>query len=193
MKKIIPGHMIITLLKPVIKFRITQKIYTYVQKNKGIDFSLVTIEEKNKSAISLKHRKKKKIYQPAIIYPSKLFFRKEYWDTNFDYSRTSFAECQSKTKWANYINRVFLVHVLRDSLGNFLVNETLYQKEFLHLTSGEGSICLINSFEHCSFKPTVYHGINLDQAIRELIIFLKQDVSLRTRRHHHSEFINVIN
>nr|XP_011757983.1 UPF0538 protein C2orf76 homolog isoform X4 [Macaca nemestrina] len=42
------------------------------------------------------------------------------------------------------------------------------------------TVRLIRSFEHCNFKPIVYHGVNLDQTVKEFIIFLKQDVPLRT-------------
>ncbi|XP_013376538.1 PREDICTED: UPF0538 protein C2orf76 homolog isoform X2 [Chinchilla lanigera] len=42
------------------------------------------------------------------------------------------------------------------------------------------TIRLIRSFEHRNFKPVVYHGVNLDQTVKEFIAFLKQDVPLRT-------------
>ncbi|XP_008839623.1 UPF0538 protein C2orf76 homolog isoform X4 [Nannospalax galili] len=42
------------------------------------------------------------------------------------------------------------------------------------------TVRLIRSFEHRNFKPVVYHGINLDQTVKEFIVFLKQDVLLRT-------------
>ncbi|XP_069927122.1 UPF0538 protein C2orf76 homolog isoform X3 [Oryctolagus cuniculus] len=42
------------------------------------------------------------------------------------------------------------------------------------------TVRLIRSFEHRNFKPIVYHGINLDQTVKEFIVFLKQDVPLRT-------------
>ncbi|KAL6086766.1 hypothetical protein STEG23_020374 [Scotinomys teguina] len=37
------------------------------------------------------------------------------------------------------------------------------------------TVRLIRSFEHRNFKPVVYHGVNLDQTVKEFIIFLKQD------------------
>ncbi|XP_034809829.1 UPF0538 protein C2orf76 homolog isoform X2 [Pan paniscus] len=54
--------------------------------------------------------------------------------------------------------------------------------EFLHMAPGEVTITvrLIRSFEHRNFKPVVYHGVNLDQTVKEFIVFLKQDVPLRT-------------
>uniref|UniRef100_A0A8C2M227 RIKEN cDNA 3110009E18 gene n=1 Tax=Cricetulus griseus TaxID=10029 RepID=A0A8C2M227_CRIGR len=42
------------------------------------------------------------------------------------------------------------------------------------------TVRLIRSFEHRNFKPVVYHRVNLDQTVKEFIIFLKQDVPLRT-------------
>ncbi|XP_052592705.1 UPF0538 protein C2orf76 homolog isoform X1 [Peromyscus californicus insignis] len=42
------------------------------------------------------------------------------------------------------------------------------------------TVRLIRSFEHRNFKPVVYHGVNLNQTVKEFIIFLKQDVPLRT-------------
>ncbi|KAF6112951.1 hypothetical protein HJG60_001819 [Phyllostomus discolor] len=55
-------------------------------------------------------------------------------------------------------------------------------KEFLHMASKEVTITvrLIRSFEHRNFKPVVYHGVNLDQTVKEFIVFLKQDVPSRT-------------
>ncbi|XP_023370574.1 UPF0538 protein C2orf76 homolog [Otolemur garnettii] len=37
------------------------------------------------------------------------------------------------------------------------------------------TVRLIRSFEHRNFKPVVYHGVNLDQTVKEFIAFLKQD------------------
>ncbi|XP_063115029.1 UPF0538 protein C2orf76 homolog isoform X2 [Cavia porcellus] len=47
----------------------------------------------------------------------------------------------------------------------------------LHMAAEEVTITvrLIRSFEHRNFKPVVYHGVNLDQTVKELIVFLKQD------------------
>ncbi|XP_035582737.1 UPF0538 protein C2orf76 homolog [Zalophus californianus] len=42
------------------------------------------------------------------------------------------------------------------------------------------TVRLIRSFEHRNFKPIVYHGVNLDQTTKEFIVFLKQDIPLRT-------------
>ncbi|XP_040593848.1 UPF0538 protein C2orf76 homolog isoform X4 [Mesocricetus auratus] len=42
------------------------------------------------------------------------------------------------------------------------------------------TVRLIRSFEHRNFKPVVYHRVNLDQTVKEFIVFLKQDVPLRS-------------
>ncbi|XP_040835055.1 UPF0538 protein C2orf76 homolog isoform X1 [Ochotona curzoniae] len=42
------------------------------------------------------------------------------------------------------------------------------------------TVRLIRSFEHRNFRPVVYHGVNLDQTVKEFIVFLKQDIPLRT-------------
>ncbi|XP_049745130.1 UPF0538 protein C2orf76 homolog isoform X2 [Elephas maximus indicus] len=50
-------------------------------------------------------------------------------------------------------------------------------KEFLHMAPEKVTVTvrLIRSFEHRNFRPVVYHGVNLDQTVREFIVFLKQD------------------
>lgn len=49
-------------------------------------------------------------------------------------------------------------------------------QESLSMASEEVTITvrLIRSFEHRNFKPVVYHGVNLDQTVKEFIVFLKQ-------------------
>ncbi|KAM7105847.1 UPF0538 protein C2orf76 homolog isoform 2-T5 [Molossus nigricans] len=42
------------------------------------------------------------------------------------------------------------------------------------------TVRLIRSFEHRNFRPVVYHGVNLDQTVKEFLVFLKQDIPLRT-------------
>ncbi|XP_066491307.1 UPF0538 protein C2orf76 homolog [Tiliqua scincoides] len=49
--------------------------------------------------------------------------------------------------------------------------------------SSEGvtiTVRLVRSFEHRNFKPVVYHGVNLDQTVKEFVTFVKNDVALRT-------------
>lgn len=36
------------------------------------------------------------------------------------------------------------------------------------------TVRLIRSFEHRNFKSVVYHKVNLDQTVKEFIVFLKQ-------------------
>lgn len=36
------------------------------------------------------------------------------------------------------------------------------------------TVRLIRSFEYRNFKPVVYHGVNLDQTVKEFIVFLKK-------------------
>ncbi|XP_045843118.1 UPF0538 protein C2orf76 homolog [Meles meles] len=42
------------------------------------------------------------------------------------------------------------------------------------------TVRFIGSFEHRNFKPIVYHGVDLDQTTKVFIVFLKQDIPLRT-------------
>ncbi|XP_037706469.1 UPF0538 protein C2orf76 homolog [Choloepus didactylus] len=58
----------------------------------------------------------------------------------------------------------------------------LDRQEFLHMAPEDVTITvrLIRSFEHRNFKPIVYRGVNLDQTVKEFMVFLKHDVSLRT-------------
>ncbi|XP_064143356.1 UPF0538 protein C2orf76 homolog isoform X1 [Loxodonta africana] len=60
--------------------------------------------------------------------------------------------------------------------------EQLSPQEFLHMAPEKVTVTvrLIRSFEHRNFRPVVYHGVNLDQTVREFIVFLKQDIPLRT-------------
>ncbi|XP_074157937.1 UPF0538 protein C2orf76 homolog isoform X4 [Sminthopsis crassicaudata] len=49
--------------------------------------------------------------------------------------------------------------------------------KFSHMSSEKATITvrLIRSFEHRNFKPLVYHEVNLDQTVKEFIVFLKKD------------------
>ncbi|XP_070625018.1 UPF0538 protein C2orf76 homolog isoform X6 [Bos indicus] len=55
------------------------------------------------------------------------------------------------------------------------------EQEFLHMASEDVTITvrLIRSFEHRNFRPVVYHGVHLDQTVKDFIVFLKQDIPLR--------------
>ncbi|KAB0398929.1 hypothetical protein E2I00_007607 [Balaenoptera physalus] len=50
-------------------------------------------------------------------------------------------------------------------------------RAFLHMASEDVTVTvrLIRSFEHRNFRPVVYHGVQLDQTVKEFIVFLKQD------------------
>ncbi|XP_008118988.1 UPF0538 protein C2orf76 homolog isoform X3 [Anolis carolinensis] len=50
------------------------------------------------------------------------------------------------------------------------------------MSSGDVTLTvrLVRSFEHRNFKPVVYHGVSLDQTVKEFIQFVKNDVALRT-------------
>ncbi|XP_061225960.1 UPF0538 protein C2orf76 homolog isoform X3 [Neopsephotus bourkii] len=53
----------------------------------------------------------------------------------------------------------------------------------LILMSSESStitVRLVRSFEHRNFRPVVYHGVNLDQTVKQFITFVRNDVSSRT-------------
>ncbi|XP_077176413.1 UPF0538 protein C2orf76 homolog isoform X2 [Paroedura picta] len=42
------------------------------------------------------------------------------------------------------------------------------------------TVRLVRSFEHRNFKPVVFHGVDLNQTVKEFTAFVKNDVSLRT-------------
>ncbi|XP_062972702.1 UPF0538 protein C2orf76 homolog [Elgaria multicarinata webbii] len=42
------------------------------------------------------------------------------------------------------------------------------------------AVRLVRSFEHRNFRPVVYHGVNLNQTVKEFVAFVKNDVALRT-------------
>ncbi|XP_071602645.1 UPF0538 protein C2orf76 homolog isoform X2 [Heliangelus exortis] len=49
--------------------------------------------------------------------------------------------------------------------------------------SGESStitVRLVRSFEHRNFRPVVYHGVNLDQTVKQFMAFVQKDVPSRT-------------
>ncbi|XP_038606832.1 UPF0538 protein C2orf76 homolog [Tachyglossus aculeatus] len=41
------------------------------------------------------------------------------------------------------------------------------------------TVCLVLSFKHLNFKPVVYHGVHLDKTVKEFILFLRKDITLR--------------
>lgn len=53
----------------------------------------------------------------------------------------------------------------------------------LILMAAEGStvtVRLVRSFEHRNFRPLVFHGVPLEQTVREFMAFVRQDVSSRS-------------
>ncbi|XP_017655688.1 UPF0538 protein C2orf76 homolog isoform X7 [Nannospalax galili] len=76
----------------------------------------------------------------------------------------------TKLHWQNGLKQ-------QNSTVSELSSPCLWNKAFLHMAAKEVTITvrLIRSFEHRNFKPVVYHGINLDQTVKEFIVFLKQD------------------
>ncbi|XP_048725097.1 UPF0538 protein C2orf76 homolog isoform X2 [Caretta caretta] len=54
--------------------------------------------------------------------------------------------------------------------------------KLIHMSSENSAITvrLVRSFEHRNFRPVVYHGVNLDQTVKQFITFVRNDVSLRT-------------
>ncbi|XP_057286235.1 UPF0538 protein C2orf76 homolog isoform X2 [Pezoporus wallicus] len=42
------------------------------------------------------------------------------------------------------------------------------------------TVRLVRSFEHRNFRPVVYHGVNLDQTVKQFVSFVRNDVSSRT-------------
>ncbi|NXH18618.1 CB076 protein, partial [Bucco capensis] len=41
------------------------------------------------------------------------------------------------------------------------------------------TVRLVRSFEHRNFRPVVYHGVNLDQTVKQFINFVQKDVPSR--------------
>ncbi|KAM6348361.1 UPF0538 protein C2orf76 homolog isoform 1-T4 [Alca torda] len=42
------------------------------------------------------------------------------------------------------------------------------------------TVRLVRSFEHRNFRPVVYHGVNLDQTVKQFMNFVRKDVPSRT-------------
>ncbi|XP_053803261.1 UPF0538 protein C2orf76 homolog isoform X2 [Vidua chalybeata] len=42
------------------------------------------------------------------------------------------------------------------------------------------TVRLVRSFEHRNFRPVVYHGVPLDQTVKEFMAFVRRDVSSRS-------------
>ncbi|KAG8509583.1 UPF0538 protein C2orf76 [Galemys pyrenaicus] len=74
-------------------------------------------------------------------------------------------------------SRIHKLHLLTTYWAHQIEKSQVQPQEFLHMASEEVTITirLIRSFEHRNFKPIVYHGVNLDQTVKEFMLFLKQD------------------
>ncbi|XP_069791340.1 UPF0538 protein C2orf76 homolog isoform X3 [Narcine bancroftii] len=38
------------------------------------------------------------------------------------------------------------------------------------------TVRLVRSFEHCNFKPVVYHDVDVNQSVKEFLAFLQKDI-----------------
>nr|XP_047935626.1 UPF0538 protein C2orf76 homolog isoform X4 [Anser cygnoides] len=58
------------------------------------------------------------------------------------------------------------------------------------LMSAESStitVRLVRSFEHRNFRPVVYHGVNLDQTVKQFITFVQKDTMKIIHQAHKSK------
>ncbi|XP_062434684.1 UPF0538 protein C2orf76 homolog isoform X1 [Rhea pennata] len=55
-----------------------------------------------------------------------------------------------------------------------------FQLILMSTESSTITVRLVRSFEHRNFKPVVYHGVNLDQTVKQFITFVQKDVPSRT-------------
>ncbi|XP_061860889.1 UPF0538 protein C2orf76 homolog isoform X2 [Colius striatus] len=56
--------------------------------------------------------------------------------------------------------------------------------------SAEGStvtVRLVRSFEHRNFRPVVYHGVNLDQTVKQFATFVRKDTMKIIHQAHKSK------
>ncbi|XP_032649916.1 UPF0538 protein C2orf76 homolog isoform X2 [Chelonoidis abingdonii] len=49
------------------------------------------------------------------------------------------------------------------------------------------TVRLVRSFEHRNFRPVVYHGVNLDQTVKQFITFVKNDMMKIIHQAHGSK------
>ncbi|XP_065269556.1 UPF0538 protein C2orf76 homolog isoform X2 [Emys orbicularis] len=49
------------------------------------------------------------------------------------------------------------------------------------------TVRLVRSFEHRNFRPVVYHGVNLDQTVKQFITFVKNDTMKIIHQAHGSK------
>ncbi|XP_074449795.1 UPF0538 protein C2orf76 homolog isoform X1 [Larus michahellis] len=74
-----------------------------------------------------------------------------------------------------------LQNACEESTAALLCQDIGYSE--LILMSAESStitVRLVRSFEHRNFRPVVYHGVNLDQTVKQFMNFVQKDVPSRT-------------
>ncbi|KAM9235588.1 UPF0538 protein C2orf76 homolog isoform 2-T2 [Leptosomus discolor] len=49
------------------------------------------------------------------------------------------------------------------------------------------TVRLVRSFEHRNFRPVVYHGVNLDQTVKQFISFVRKDTMKIIHQAHKSK------
>ncbi|XP_025932259.1 UPF0538 protein C2orf76 homolog isoform X3 [Apteryx rowi] len=49
------------------------------------------------------------------------------------------------------------------------------------------TVRLVRSFEHRNFRPVVYHGVNLDQTVKQFITFVRKDTMKIIHQAHKSK------
>nr|XP_025964863.1 UPF0538 protein C2orf76 homolog isoform X2 [Dromaius novaehollandiae] len=49
------------------------------------------------------------------------------------------------------------------------------------------TVRLVRSFEHRNFRPVVYHGVNLDQTVKQFIAFVQKDTMKIIHQAHRSK------
>ncbi|XP_069717587.1 UPF0538 protein C2orf76 homolog isoform X2 [Phaenicophaeus curvirostris] len=49
------------------------------------------------------------------------------------------------------------------------------------------TVRLVRSFEHRNFRPVVYHGVNLDQTVKQFINFVRKDTMKIIHQAHKSK------
>ncbi|XP_074823318.1 UPF0538 protein C2orf76 homolog isoform X2 [Natator depressus] len=61
--------------------------------------------------------------------------------------------------------------------------------KLIHMSSENSAITvrLVRSFEHRNFRPVVYHGVNLDQTVKQFITFVRNDTMKIIHQAHGSK------
>ncbi|XP_038277711.1 UPF0538 protein C2orf76 homolog isoform X4 [Dermochelys coriacea] len=69
------------------------------------------------------------------------------------------------------------------------VVQTIWCSQLIHMSSENSAITvrLVRSFEHRNFRPVVYHGVNLDQTVKQFITFVRNDTMKIIHQAHGSK------